>query len=149
MGSMDRDTKGLIRAAYVHAGMNRSQFQRAIGVAYSTILNWEHGRTRPNADHLERVSEVTGVSVGELLMGGATGDAGDEAATSPALRELLASPMGRHLTGPERKTLENITFYGIEPTLATFHAILVGLRLANRAGGKRRRAVKLRPRART
>lgn len=56
-----------IRAAYRHAGMNRSQFQRAMGVAYSTILNWERGRTRPNAHHLSLISQVTGVAVDDLL----------------------------------------------------------------------------------
>ena len=46
-----------IRQAYVDAGLNRSQFQRALGVAYSTVLMWERDRTQPNADNLRLISE--------------------------------------------------------------------------------------------
>jgi hypothetical protein len=65
----DRGPQSPIRASYRRAGKNRSQFQRAIGAACSTILNWEHGRARPDADHLVRVAGVTGVAVGESAHG--------------------------------------------------------------------------------
>lgn len=130
---------GPIRAAYRRAGMNRSQFQRAIGVAYSTILNWERGRTRPNADHLEIISKVTGVAVHELL-GGERVQAG-AAPHYPALDEFMTTPAGRSLSLAERRTIEGILFHELVPTVSTYHAILIGLRLGqdtNHGRGRRR-----------
>jgi transcriptional regulator with XRE-family HTH domain len=109
--------------------MNRSQFQRAIGVAYSTILNWERGRTRPNAQHLQLISQVTGVPVSELLGAGAEPDEPRRPPGYPALGKFLASQAGTRITQGERKTLENMIFHDIVPSEATFHAVLVGLRM--------------------
>lgn len=120
---------GPIRAAYRRAGMNRSQFQRAIGVAYSTILNWERGRTRPNADHLEVISKVTGVPAHELL-GGERVTIG-AAPRYPALDDFMSTTAGRSMSPNERRTVENIVFHELVPTVATYHAILVGLRMAD------------------
>jgi transcriptional regulator with XRE-family HTH domain len=109
--------------------MNRSQFQRAIGVAYSTILNWERGRTRPNASHLQLISQVTGVPVSELL-GAKDRNEGDRKPPGyPALGQFLASQAGSKLTKGERQTLEGIVFHDIVPSVATFHAIVVGMRM--------------------
>ena len=131
-----------IRAAYRHAGMNRSQFQRAMGVAYSTILNWERGRTRPNADHLELISRVTGVAIDDLLRE----DRRDSPIPDPVLQEFLGLPVGRTVTPHERSTLESVVFHGMTPTLATYHAFLVGLRMAEDAKPTKRRRSERRPR---
>lgn len=120
---------GPIRAAYVRAGMNRSQFQRAIGVAYSTILNWERGRTRPNAHHLQLISQVTGTPVSRLLGTVERTAEPAEPPSYPSLGQFLASPLGARLTDSERRTLEGIVFHGIVPSVATFHAIVVGMRM--------------------
>jgi transcriptional regulator with XRE-family HTH domain len=144
MAADSNSTGGPIRAAYRRAGMNRSQFQRAIGVAYSTILNWERGRTRPNADHLELISRVTGVPVHDILGGEAS--VGSAAPRPAAFDEFMATSAGRELSSSERRTLESIVFHDITPTVSTYHAILVGLRLGterkgggSRARGRRRR----------
>lgn len=120
---------GPIRAAYVRAGMNRSQFQRAIGVAYSTILNWERGRTRPNAHHLQLISQVTGTPVSRLLGSVERTSEPTEPPSYPALGQFLASALGSRLTDSERRTLEGMVFHGIVPSVATFHAIVVGMRM--------------------
>lgn len=116
-----------IRAAYRHAGMNRSQFQRAMGVAYSTILNWERGRTRPNANHLSLISQVTGVAVDDLLR---QEPEPEMPAVEAVLAEFLGLPAGRTVTPHERSTLSSVVFHGMAPTIATYHAFLVGLRMA-------------------
>lgn len=115
--------------------MNRSQFQRAMGVAYSTILNWERGRTRPNADHLELISRVTGVAVDDLLRE----ERRDAPSTDPALKEFLGLPVGETVTPHERSTLESVVFHGMTPTIATYHAFLVGLRMAEGTKPTKRR----------
>lgn len=110
--------------------MNRSEFQRAIGVAYTTILNWENGRTRPNADHLERIASVTGADLASLLGSDTNRTPSIGARRAPrALREFLRQ-YGARLTDDERRTLQAIVFYGCSPTVESYLAILAGLRIA-------------------
>lgn len=115
--------------------MNRAQFQRAIGVAYSTVVNWERGVTRPNAHHLERIAQVTGVPLGEIM--GSTGDAEvrRSAKVMVAFDAFIRSEDG--ITADERRTLESVVFHGVEPAAATFKAMLIGLRLGRRTSARR------------
>ncbi len=118
-----------IRAAYEAAGLNRSQFVRALGVAYSTVLHWEKGRTRPNADNLRRISEVTGLAGASLLRTEALAPGKAPAARS-ALMRFLATPMGRACSGEERTFLSNLDFAPAQPTLESYHAALLAYRLS-------------------
>jgi transcriptional regulator with XRE-family HTH domain len=126
---------GAITLAYRSRGMNRAQFQRAIGVAYSTVVNWERGATRPNAQHLERIVQVTGVPLGDIM--NSTGDAEvrRSAKVMVAFETFIRSEVG--LTADERRTLESVVFYGVEPAAATFKAMLIGLRLGRRTTARR------------
>lgn len=128
MGESSDGRGNAIRTAYRQSGMNRSQFQRAIGVAYSTVLNWERGITRPNAGHLERIASVTGVPLPELLRGSEPRTASSPPRRYAAFDKFLRAT-GSKLTRAERHTMESIVFVGIEPSVATFVAILVGLRM--------------------
>lgn len=114
-----------IRAAYQGAGLNRSQFVRALGVAYSTVLHWEHGRTRPNTDNLRRISEITGLPMSALL-----GSEKTEQPSREALVRFLGTTLGRSCTGGERTFLSGLDFGGTEPTLESYHAALLAYRLA-------------------
>lgn len=119
-----------IRDAYQAAGLNRSQFVRALGVAYSTVLHWEHGRTRPNADNLQRISEITGLPMSALL-GSEKGRGKTTQPRRPALMRFLTTTLGRSCTGAERTFLSNIDFGGAEPTVESYHAALLSHRLAD------------------
>lgn len=121
-----------IRRAYQAAGLNRSQFVRALGVAYSTVLHWESGRTRPNADNLRRICEVTGASMTRLLTGGEEGELRHR--RSEALVRFLATTLGRTVTGAERSFLSALDFGDVEPALESYHAALLSLRLGHKRG---------------
>ena len=122
-----------IQAAYRRAGLNRSQFQRALGVAYSTVLLWERDRTQPNADNLRAICEVTGVPVGQLLSNGPSpSQSGGCAGPPAAFHRFLGTPHGRSMSADERRTLAEVEFHGIVPTEETYHLLLAGLRVAGR-----------------
>lgn len=55
-----------IKAAYLRAGLKRAAFARMVDVSYPTVENWEHGRTKPQADNLQRIADVTGFSASEI-----------------------------------------------------------------------------------
>lgn len=118
-----------IKAAYLHAGLNRSQFVRALGVAYSTVLHWENGRTRPNADNLRRICEVTGLPMSALL----EAEKAPSRPSRPALMRFLNTALGRSCSGDERRFLAGIDFGDAEPTVESYHAALLSRRLAEPA----------------
>jgi len=118
-----------IRRAYVDAGLNRSQFQRALGVAYSTVLMWERDRTRPNADNLRLIGEITGKPVDGLLLSSTLRAAKlDGGRRYPdVMRQFLAKP-GRKVTDAEKRTLESVVFHHMRPTPEALEAMLQALR---------------------
>ncbi|HEY8429265.1 MAG TPA: helix-turn-helix transcriptional regulator [Sandaracinaceae bacterium] len=118
-----------IREAYEAAGLNRSQFVRALGVAYSTVLHWEHGKTRPNADNLRRICEITGVSMSRLLEGRRQSRASSE--PPEALARFLRTALGRTATDAERRFLLSLDFGDVSPALESYHAALLSLRLGH------------------
>lgn len=131
MSTADAEELGArIREAYQAAGLNRSQFVRALGVAYSTVLHWESGKTRPNADNLRRICEITGVSMGRLL----TGRSRSREPSEPpeALARFLRTTLGRTVTGAERRFLASLDFGDVTPALESYHAALLSLRLGHR-----------------
>lgn len=117
-----------IRQAYLRAALNRSQFQRALGVAYSTVLMWERDRTQPNADNLRAISEVTGVPLAELLETG--GEAGARARGE--VERFLSSKAARGITDAERRTLESVVYHDMEPTQQSLQSLLEAIRLCSK-----------------
>jgi len=124
------DSLGLrIRRAYQAVGLNRSQFQRALHVAYSTVLMWERDRTHPNADNLRSISQVTGQSIGDLL--GSSPEDGDRRPSRDhrvIVARFFASGAGRGATDDERSTLMSVAYFGMAPTDESLEATLHALR---------------------
>lgn len=50
-----------LTAVRVNAKMTRKEWASEIGVAVSTIDNWENGRTDPSATQLRKMSELSGI----------------------------------------------------------------------------------------
>lgn len=117
---------GRIRSTYLARGLNRSQLQRALGVAYTTILAWERDQAAPSAENLNALSVVLGVTPSFLL--------GEEGrVTEPqyaAWREFLETESGRGMTSAERRTLASMRMdEAIEPSVELYRALLLGLRM--------------------
>lgn len=114
-----------IRAAYLAKKMNRSQLQRALGVAYTTILAWERDEATPSTDNLRALSVVTGVATSVLL-----GE--DEPMTEAqyvAWGRFLETTEGRSMTRAERVALGSMRFEADdEPSVERYRALLVALR---------------------
>lgn len=48
-------------------GLGLTDMARMMGVHYTSVWRWEKGIATPNLDNVIRMSEITGVSVGELV----------------------------------------------------------------------------------
>ncbi len=114
-----------IRAAYLAKGMNRSQFQRAIGAAYTTVLAWERDESAISSEYLRAASVVTGVPTSILL-----GE--DELMTESqyaAWGRFLETAEGKSMNRAERVALGSMRFEADdEPSLERYRALLVALR---------------------
>jgi transcriptional regulator with XRE-family HTH domain len=116
-----------IWAARIALDMNQSDFIRAMGVAHTTVRNWEDDVSDPSIEHLRKASEVLQVSTSWLL-----GE--DVEVTEPqyeAWLQFLATDAGQSMTDPERKTLASIRFdeHLGPPTTQLYYGLLVGLRM--------------------
>lgn len=56
-----------LKAARVNANMSQQEAAAKIGVAVSTLRNWECGKTFPNQPRIERICEVYGISFDVLF----------------------------------------------------------------------------------
>lgn len=63
-------TKITLKAARVNANLSRAEAAAKIGVAVSTLKNWETGRTFPNQPKIQRLCEVYGISFDVLFFDG-------------------------------------------------------------------------------
>lgn len=50
-----------LKAARVNANLSQQEAARLIGVAASTLRNWEAGKTFPNQPKIEKMCEVYGI----------------------------------------------------------------------------------------
>lgn len=60
-------SKITLKAARVNAGLSQIEAAKRIGVAASTLRNWEAGKTFPNQPKIERMCEVYGISFDVLF----------------------------------------------------------------------------------
>lgn len=60
-------TKITLKAARVNANLSRAEAAAKIGVAVSTLKNWENGKTFPNQPKIQRLCEVYGISFDVLF----------------------------------------------------------------------------------
>lgn len=58
-----RDQVPKINLAAVRTNANKTQKEWAemLGVSHYTVLNWETGKSYPNAIHLRKMSELSGI----------------------------------------------------------------------------------------
>lgn len=115
-----------IRAAYLAKGMNRSQLQRALGVAYTTILKWERGVSVPTLENLDALSVVVGVPASVLR-----GEVDEVRETEYAAWADFVKT-APDMTRNERATLQSIRFEGQDPSPETYRALLLALRMTRR-----------------
>lgn len=56
-----------LKAARVNANLSQSEAADRIGVAVSTLRNWEAGKTFPTQPKIEKLCEVYGISFDVLF----------------------------------------------------------------------------------
>lgn len=56
-------TKISLEAARVNAKLTQKELARILGVSNSTIVNWESGRTEPDASQLRKISELSQIPI--------------------------------------------------------------------------------------
>ena len=56
-----------LKAARVNAHLTQEEAANKIGVAVSTLRNWEAGKTFPNKPRIDKLCEVYGVSFDVLF----------------------------------------------------------------------------------
>ena len=61
------ETKPNYRRARKNAGIRIESAASAMGVSVTTLLNWERGNTRPNAENIRIMAETYRVSSDYLL----------------------------------------------------------------------------------
>ena len=59
-----------IAACRVNAKMTQTEFAKAVGVSLPTITNWEMGRTEPRLGQLRKISEISGIPIDNIAVGG-------------------------------------------------------------------------------
>ena len=52
-----------LAAVRVNAGMNQKEWAKALGVSLYTIINWESGKSCPNAKQLRTMSELSKIPI--------------------------------------------------------------------------------------
>ena len=56
-----------LKAARINAELTRPQAAKALGVSLGTVLNWEIGKTYPDALWIKELQRVYGVSYDDLI----------------------------------------------------------------------------------
>ncbi len=64
---MGLDISTGVYKARKRCGYTQEEMGRAIGVKASTISSYETGKTQPSMDKIMKISEVSGLSIGEIL----------------------------------------------------------------------------------
>jgi DNA-binding XRE family transcriptional regulator len=57
------NTKISLEACRVNAGMNQSEWGKKLGVARTTVFNWEQGYSEPTASQLRTISELSTIPI--------------------------------------------------------------------------------------
>ena len=71
----DLELSAWIRAARRRAGLSQAELAAQLGLAQSSVSQWEKGVTQPSTRHLLRLLQMFSASVAELIAGETTGDA--------------------------------------------------------------------------
>jgi transcriptional regulator with XRE-family HTH domain len=57
----------ILRAHLQEKGISQVEFAAAVGVKQPTVWEWLNGHSTPSTPRLRKISEVTGISVDDLL----------------------------------------------------------------------------------
>ena len=63
------DMRVTLEACRVNTGMTQAQFAEQLGVSMNTISNWERGNSEPNLTQLRKISELSTIPMGSIVMG--------------------------------------------------------------------------------
>lgn len=55
-----------LRAARINAGLNQEQAAGGIGVSTRTIINWEKGKSFPDAKQITRIESLYNISYADI-----------------------------------------------------------------------------------
>lgn len=58
-----------LEACRVNTGMSQTDFAKEIGVSMTTISNWERGKSEPSLTQLRRISELSTIPMGNIVVG--------------------------------------------------------------------------------
>lgn len=61
-----------LKACRINAKMTQSDFAKAVEVSPATVYNWEAGKTEPTLSQLRKISEVTGIPMDYIAVGGSS-----------------------------------------------------------------------------
>lgn len=56
-----------LEAARVNRGLTQPSAAKKVGVSVQTLINWEKGRTVPTVDFAQRLCEVYGVTMDDII----------------------------------------------------------------------------------
>lgn len=65
---MSSEMKVTIEACRVNAGLTQAQLAEELGVSPGTVANWEHGKSEPSLSHLRKISEVSTIPIGSIIL---------------------------------------------------------------------------------
>ena len=57
-----------LAAARVNAGLTQREAAEKVGVSHVTLLNWEHGKTRPDIATARRLAELYEIPLDNLYL---------------------------------------------------------------------------------
>ena len=64
---MGLDISTGVYKARKRCGYTQAEMGKALGVNANTISSYERGRTQPSMDKIMKISEISGLSIGEIL----------------------------------------------------------------------------------
>ena len=65
---MGLDISTGVYKARKRCGYTQAEMGKAIGVNANTISSYERGRTEPSMEKILRISKISGLSIGEIMM---------------------------------------------------------------------------------
>lgn len=57
----------VIRIMRKRRGLTQEQLAECLGISVMTVRRWEWGERTPDADYIQKISQVLGVSISELM----------------------------------------------------------------------------------
>ena len=65
---MGLDISTGVYKARKRCGYTQAEFGKELHVNGNTISSWERGKTQPSMEKIVRISEISGLSIGEIMM---------------------------------------------------------------------------------